>query len=61
MLQKVDFNIALSMEYFIAHRATGDLLEPIINALMVKNMEAAQHAAGVVVGDWAQTYHTITH
>lgn len=61
MLQEVDFDIALSMENFVAHWATGNLLEPAVNALVVEDVEAAKHSTRVVVRDGAQANDAVTH
>lgn len=41
------------MKSLVAHRATGNLYEPIVNAFVMENVKTAKHPAFVIICDRA--------
>jgi hypothetical protein len=61
MLKEVNLDIFLKMENLIAHRTACNLVEPAVDAFVVKNMEAAQHPTLILIFDGTKADDAITY
>ena len=61
MLEEVNLNIPLMMENFIAHRTACNLVEPAVDAFVVKYVEATQHPALIFILDGAEADNAVAH
>ena len=61
LLVKVVLDVLLAVEDLVANGAAGYLLEPLVDALPVVDVEAAEHAAPRLVGDGLEADHAVAH
>ena len=57
----VDLYVITFLESLVAERTAGLILQPRVNAVLVKDMKTTQHPANRDVLHWFQTYHTLLH
>lgn len=58
---QVCLDIFLSIKHFVANRTACYLLEPTVDAVLVVNVEAAEHSALTLVHDWFEADYAVAY